>query len=270
MVHAVAPVSVTEVPVVTIAGEGVVRVSVEGYLEERFAVSADLRATLDTVGTGGRVRLERWPVAPGDRRTVTLERKSVYGPQTRILEVSDTGVRQVPRSPRKHFIGEIDDEPGSGVLVILDPRNGLVTGMSVSGGETFDLETLPGGAPSEYRVVATEERTAGQATHWGCGEEELEQPPELPDLPLAAAAVTPEKSSVPLEAVLAIDTDTELLSQKFGNNTAAAADYVADLIAAMNVMYSRDLDVTLIQGTTFLRTGSDPYSVNSGSSASSG
>ena len=66
-----------------------------------------------------------------------------------------------------------------------------------------------------------------------------------------------------------MDTDTELLSQKFSNNTSAAADYVADLIAAMNVMYSRDLDVTLIQGTTYLRTGSDPYSANSGSSASS-
>jgi hypothetical protein len=269
MVQAAAPVSVTEVPVVTIAGEGVVRVSVEGYLEERFAVPAGLRATLNTVDAGGRVRLEHWPVAPGDRRTVTVERKLVYGPQTQIFEVSDNGLRQLPRSPKRHFIGKIDDEPGSGVLVILDPRSGLVTGMSVSGGETFDLEALPGGAPSDYRVVATEERTAGQATHWGCGEEELEQPSELVDLPFATAALTVEKSTVPLEAVLAIDTDTELLSQKFGNNTSAAADYVADLIAAMNVMYSRDLDVTLIQGTTYLRTGSDPYSANSGGSASS-
>ncbi len=269
MVHAAAPVSVTEVAVVTVAGDGVVRVSVEGYLEERFAVPAGLRATLNTVDTGGRVRLERWPVAPGDRRTVTLERTSVYGPQARIFEVSDTGVRPLPRSPRKHFIGEIDDEPGSGVLVILDPRSGLVTGMSVSGGETFDVEAAPGGAPSELRVIATEERTAGQATSWGCGEEELEQPSALPDLPFAVTALAAEKSTAPLEAVLAIDTDTELLTQKFGNNTSAAADYVADLIAAMNVMYSRDLDVTLIQGATFLRTGTDPYSVNSGSSASS-
>ncbi len=269
MVHAAAPVGVTEVPVVTIAGEGVVQVSEEGFLEERFSLPAGLRATLNAVDAGGRVRLERWPVAPGDRRTVTLERQSVYGPETRIFEVSDTGVRPLPRSPRRHFIGEIDDEPGSGVLVILDPRSGLVTGMSVSGGETFDLEALPGGAASEFRVVAAEERAAGQAAHWGCGEEELEQPSELPDLPFPATALTAEKSTVPLEAVLAIDTDTELLSQKFGNNTGAAADYVADLIAAMNVMYSRDLDVTLIQGTTYLRTGSDPYSVNSGGSASS-
>ena len=267
--HGAAPGSVTEVPVVIIAGDGVVRISVEGYLEERLALPAGLSATLNTVDTEGRVRLDRWPVAPGDRRTVTLERKSVYGPETRIFEVTDHGLRQLPRSPKRHFIGEIDEEPGSGVLVILDPRTGLVTGMSVSGGETFDLEALPGGAPSEVRVIATEERTAGQATSWGCGEEELEQPPELPDLPFAAGALTAEKSTVPLEAVLAVDTDTELLSQKFSNNTSAAADYVADLIAAMNVMYSRDLNVTLIQGTTYLRTGSDPYSANSGGGASS-
>ena len=182
--HAAAPGSVPEVPVVTIAGDGAVQVSEEGFLEERLALPARLSATLNTVDTEGRVRLERWPVAPGDRRTVTLERKSVYGPETRIFEVTDHGLRQLPRSPKRHFIGEIDDEPGSGVLVILDPRTGLVTGMSVSGGETFDLEALPGGAPSEVRVIATEERTAGQATSWGCGEEELEQPPEMPDLPL--------------------------------------------------------------------------------------
>ena len=123
--HGAAPGSVTEVPVVTIAGDGTVQVSEEGFLEERFALPAGLRATLNTVVAGGRVRLERWPVAPGDRRTVTLERKSVYGPQTRIFEISDNGLRQLPRSPKRHFIGEIDDEPGSGVLVILDPRNGL-------------------------------------------------------------------------------------------------------------------------------------------------
>jgi hypothetical protein len=68
--------------------------------------------------------------------------------------------------------------------------------------------------------------------------------------------------------VVAIDTDTELLSQKFGNSTAAAADYIADLFAAMNVMYERDLDLRLLQGTTYLRTGSDPYVQNSGGSAS--
>ena len=43
---------------------------------------------------------------------------------------------------------------------------------------------------------------------------------------------------------------------------------IADLVAAMNVMYERDLDVTLLQGDTFLRVGSDPYVQNSGGAAS--
>jgi hypothetical protein len=266
---AAAPGSSNEVAVVPIGGDGLVGVSEEGFLEERFVLPAGLSAKLNALETGGRVRLERWPVAPGDRRTVTLERQSVYGAATRIFELSDNGMRRLPLSPRKHFIGEIDDEPGSGVLVVLDPRSGRLTGMSVSGGETFDLETLPGMAPSEVRVLATEERVGTQSAFWGCGEEDLDQPVGLPDTLIAASSATAEKSSTPLEAVLAIDTDTELLSQKFNNNTSAAADYVADLIAAMNVMYSRDLDVTLIQGTTYLRTGSDPYSVNSGGGASS-
>ncbi len=268
-VRAAAPLVMIEAPVITIQTEGAVRISEEGFLEERLVLPVDLGAKLNAIDDGDSLRLERWPVAPGDRRTVTLKKISVYGPSTRIFEIGDDGVRELPRSPRKHFIGEIDGEPGSGVLVILDPRGGRVTGMSISGGETFDLEALPGDMPTDVRVIATEERIGGPLSFWGCGEEELDQPGELPDLRFATASSTVEKSSVPLEAVLAVDTDTELLSQKFSNNTSTAADYVADLIAAMNVMYSRDLDVTLIQGTTYLRTGSDPYSANSGGSASS-
>ena len=257
-----------KIPLISIPDDGTVEVSAEGFLEERLALPPDLPEKLSGLEGEDRMRIEHWPVAPGDRRAVTLKRSEVYGTETRIFEVGDHGIREVPRSPRQHFIGEIDDEPGSGVLVILDPRGRRVTGMSVSGGEMFDLEPVPGGLWSEVRVVASEERSPGRMASWGCGEEELDRPNRIPDLTRIAAPSSAEKSVGPLEAVLAIDTDTELLSQKFGNNTSAAADYVADLIAAMNVMYSRDLDVTLIQGVTYLRTGSDPYTANSGSNAS--
>lgn len=268
-VHAAAPRDTGGIPVIVVEAAGAVRISEEGFLEERLVLPVDLGARLNALGDGDSLRLKRWPVAPGDRRTVLLTKSPVYGAATRIFEVGDDGLRELPRSPRQHFIGEVEEEPGSGVLVIFDPRSGRVTGMSVSAGEAFDLEAAPGAAMSEVRVVAADERSAGQATHWGCGEEELDHPSPLPDVLSASAPPPAEKSGGPLEAVLAVDTDTELLSQKFNNNTTAAADYVADLIAAMNVMYSRDLDVTLIQGTTFLRTGSDPYSVNSGGGASS-
>jgi hypothetical protein len=110
---------------------------------------------------------------------------------------------------------------------------------------------------------------AGLEPHWACGGEELDDPPDPTTRSIGLKNDSATKSGSPLDAVLAIDTDTELLSQKFSGNTSAATDYIADLIAAMNVMYSRDLGVRLVQGTTFLRTSSDPYTVNSGGYATS-
>lgn len=52
------------------------------------------------------------------------------------------------------------------------------------------------------------------------------------------------------------------MSVRFGNDTTAATNWIADLFATMNVMYENDLDVQLVQGTTYLRTGSDPYTQN--------
>lgn len=65
--------------------------------------------------------------------------------------------------------------------------------------------------------------------------------------------------TAPRVAVIAVDTDNELLSARFANNTANATSWIADLFGAMNVMYRRDLNVVLQHGTTYLRTATDPY-----------
>jgi hypothetical protein len=59
-------------------------------------------------------------------------------------------------------------------------------------------------------------------------------------------------------ATVAVDTDNELLSIKFGNNTTLAVNYLAGLFAAMNVMYERDLLIRLRQGYTVLRPSTTP------------
>jgi hypothetical protein len=256
-------------PTIDATGSGVVRISSEGFLEERLHMPKAVQANLVNIASGESVRLLGWPVSPGDHRAVTVTRVPVYAKGARILEISDEGLRELPRSKHRHFIGEIEDEPGSGVLIILDPAGGILRGLTVSGGLSYDLEPFEGESSSEVRVVATHEKLEADDPYWACGEEELGSriPPMDPE-DLQKDQVVP-KSSGPLEAVLAIDTDTELLSQKFGGNTASATNYIANLIAAMNVMYSRDLDVTLVQGTTILRTSSDPYTANSGGAASS-
>jgi hypothetical protein len=246
---------------------GVIGVTTEGFVEERAILPGDLALNLREMAEDEVFVLENWPVSPGDHRPVRLRRQSVYGPDTHIFELGADGMREVPRSARIHFVGSVDGEPGSGVLIVLDPRTGRLNGLAVSGGAVFDLIPVDGGSASEVRVVATSDRLAGEDPFWDCGGDSLDWPVETHDL--ARESTTKAAVSGPLEAVLAIDTDTELMSQKFSGSTAAAVDYIADLIAAMNVMYSRDLDVTLVQGTTFLRTSSDPYSANSGSNASS-
>jgi len=248
---------------------GTVGISSEGLLEERFRVPPTVRAALEQLEPGASVTFSQWPVAPGEHRPIRLERRSIYAADARVFEIGDSGVREVPRSPRLHYLGVIEDEVGSGVLLTLDPRTGQLSGAAFSRGVGYDLIAGDPGDPASVRVVATDERTASLDPTWDCGGERL----YLPDMPgpllAGSAASAGAKSGGPLEAVIGVDTDTELLSQKFGNSSATAADYIADLFAAMNVMYERDLDLTLLQGTTFLRTGSDPYSQNSGGSASS-
>lgn len=252
-------------PVIQIPDAGVVQVSSEGLLEERLTLPRFVHAQLGQLDMGGSLRFAGWPVSPGDHRTISVTRRPVYAPNARILEVGEFGAREVPRSTHRYFIGEIDDEPGSGVLVILDPASGRVTGLAFSDGLTFDLLSAEEGDPSEVRVVGTHDRVGELDPHWDCGDQNRDVFP-TPGLSSQKALVA--KAAGPLEAVLAIDTDTELMSQKFGGSTTAATNYIADLIAAMNVMYARDLGVTLVQGTTFLRTSSDPYSGGGGSASS--
>jgi hypothetical protein len=253
-------------PVIEIPDAGVVQVSSEGLLEERLTLPRVVHAQMERLNTGEALRFVGWPVSPGDRRTITVTRRPVYAPNARILEIGEHGVREVPRSTHRYFIGKVDDEPGSGVLVILDPATGRLTGLAFSSGLGYDLLAAEEGDPYKVRVVATRERVEDLDPHWDCGDQNLDVFP-APGHPSRKALEA--KAAGPLEAVLAIDTDTELMSQKFGGSTTAATNYIADLIAAMNVMYARDLGVTLVQGTTFLRTSNDPYTANSGSSASS-
>ena len=250
-------------PIIEIGAIGDVQISSEGFLEERFVMPGVVSVRLNNLAVGESLRLAGWPVSPGDHRTISVKRRSIYAPGARILEIGEHGARELPRSKHRYFVGEIDDEPGSGVLVILDPLSGRLTGLAMSDGQSFDLAPVPGGSPTEVRVVATHERMAGLDPHWGCGGEELANPPSPTGRVVGLKNNAATKSGGPLDAILAIDTDTELLSQKFGGSTSAATNYIADLIAAMNVMYSRDLGVTLVQGTTFLRTSNDPYTANS-------
>jgi metallopeptidase family M12-like protein/IPT/TIG domain-containing protein len=103
-------------------------------------------------------------------------------------------------------------------------------------GETPSWSCGTTGAPLDFRL-----REAQSGASGGSG--------GLPNS-ITGAAITSLHT-----AIVAVDTDNELLFNKFGDNTSTATNYIASLIAQMNVMYQRDLLIQLVQGTTFLRVG---------------
>ncbi len=221
----------------------------------------DALGRLREVPLEGRISLPNWPVAPGRRARVQLERHEIYAPDARIFEVSARGVVEVPRSPRHYFWGTVEGDPGTTVVLSVDPGSGALDGRVVGSGGSFRLEG-DRREPARIRVVdeGRELSARGITLTSECSADDL--PQRLPSEALFADALGPEFALPSTHtATIAVDTDNEFMSLKFDNDTGAATTYLATLFAEMNVIYERDLNVRLLQGTTYLRTSSqpDPY-----------
>lgn len=239
-----------------------------------------LRAALEET-----VLVAGWPIAPGVRADVRITRFEIYAPDARIWKVEGNRQTEVPRSRMVFFRGLAEDDPDLRIFVAVDPGTGAFQGLAVSPEGTYEIRPFPKAAGGRSHLVTVPEyflpeyflRDDGEAERlsWTCGQsgaplDFLQEKPtgapsagESADFPLDRAIGSLHSVTV------AVDTDNELLLQKFADDTTNATNYVAALIAALNVIYERDLNIRLLQGTTFLRvsTTPDPYTVT-GSGAS--
>jgi hypothetical protein len=206
------------------------------------------------------IAMDGWPVAAGERHRVELARFEVYAPDARILEVRGDRLVELPRSRLSFFHGRSVDDPETRLMVTVDPDSRSLTALAATSGRLSELRPR-GGEAGGHLVASAEAFLPEEAeTSWGCAQEttELERLwlPSSNLQPAIGAAITSLHT-----ATIAVDTDNELMSLKFGNDTAAATNYIANLIARMNVMYERDLLIRLVQGFTLLRpsTTADPY-----------
>lgn len=237
------------------------------------------------------VRVADWPVGPDERAEVLLTRFDVYAPGARIFVVEGQGQRdhrEIPRSRLAFFSGTAADDPEVTVFAAVDPDSGHVNGFTQTRDKFHEIHPLSH-VPSlavdrstRSHLVAPAEvflKERGEPSSWACGQSgaplDFVQKMQAVSEELAArtaplGSVTAEAISTLHTATIAVDTDNELLSIKFGNNTTAAANYVASLIASMTVIYERDALVRLLQGTTYLRpsTTADPYNQTGTGSAS--
>jgi len=217
------------------------------------------------------VRVSGWPVAPGERADVVLTRHEIYAAGAKIFKVHNGRTTEVPRSRLSFLWGTVDGDTSVRVFVAVDPDNEQLDGFSLAPHATHEIHPL--GAAKlgvavpgirQYLIAPPEVflEQAGETPEWTCGQSGapldflLKQAEAGNGAGIRSPAPITETAITSLHtAVLAVDTDNELLYYKFTDNTTTATNYIASLIAQMNVIYQRDLLIQLVQGTTFLRVG---------------
>lgn len=253
-----------EAPLRGAAAAGRLVAAPDGAGEAELVGLADtLIPSLMKLPSGTSLAVADWPVTPGGRQEIELTRFEVYAPDARIVKIEDGEAIELPRSRRAFFRGRSVDDPDTRLMVTVDPDTGTLEAAAYGREGTHQLKPAEGG---EYLVAAAEAfQTQAQQPAWSCGQEldPLAQGGALPfsaPTALPAAGAAGDVVSV-RTAVIAVDTDNELMQLKFGNNAVAATNYIASLFALMNVMYERDVQVRLLQGFTILRpsTTADPY-----------
>lgn len=235
---------------------------------DTLTLEAAPAARLSTLPAGSELVLEGVPDGHGGRADLRFERIEVYAAGARVIRIDAAGEHELPRSRRVHWIGR----DGAGTVrgsLSFDPGLDRVAGSGYSPAGAFAWSGQRDG--DRLRLQARPLASvlpAGVVPQVVPGEDGLDSGRPFPDaLSLALAGQVPAGS--PRAAVVAIDTDNEFLSRRFGNDASAASDWIGDLFATMNAMYVSDLNLSLQQGTTYLRTAPDPYTVTTTPAGSS-
>jgi hypothetical protein len=225
-----------------------------------------------TLTPGASIMVTEWPVAPGVRQDVELTRFDVYAADARVVKIEGGKVITLPRSPLAFFQGRSAEDFDTRLVVSIDPATQALQGTAFTREGTHELRLQSQDVSRGYLVSTAEAMVEqGEPPSWACGQQQ--NPLELSSLfeTSSVRSVAAEAITTLHKATIAVDTDNELMQLKFGNNTAAATNYIANLIARMNVMYERDFLVRLVQGFTILRpsTTQDPYNQSGTGSADS-
>ena len=210
-----------------------------------------------------------FPTAPGVRRRVHLVRREIYAEGARVFRVDGQFRTEVPRSRLVFFWGSDLEGAGNRLFIAFDPATRGFSGLVHGPEGVHEIARDP--SDRRGRHLLAQPQTPQSAT-WTCGQEDSVEtavswaPPATNRT--AAASIHPNVLTSLHSAVVAIDTDNEYMTY-WGNNTTNVTNYIAQLLASINVMYERDLNLRLLQGTTFLRVSTipDPYVQNPGSNA---
>jgi hypothetical protein len=207
------------------------------------------------------------PIDPERTQTMRVERFEVYDPEAKVWVFDESGEKRAHNpSTLQFYLGIPAQSTSERLLLIVDPdKPKEITGFSFTRSGTYSVSGNLGKLTlSELKAPKGIESAASCSTKGGA---ELMTQEPINFLRTRAA-------SAPLgatrQARLAVETDNEFMSLKFSDNSTAANNWIAQLVATMNAQsFEPDLDLMLTLTTVNLRpsTSPDPYSQNSGGAA---
>lgn len=229
---------------------------------------ADLQALLRSP-VGATTDIAAIDIEEGGASITRLKRVDVYAPDAQIMADTGAGLVSVPRSKLLHFVA-VDTDGMTRFAFSISPDGETLDGMLLSSQGRFSLRSIrkDGGIEliAERRPKLTPE---GEPIYFACENDNFDM--RGIQLPTQASVDEHFEQKAGLgalrTAIIAYDTDTELFAApRFSSGVPLTnvTNYLATLTNLMNVVYERDLDVTLQQGTTLLRNAADPYTSANG------
>ncbi len=233
------------------------------------ALDLDVRtvAKLRNTPVGESFQLRDVPIGQDSTAQVWMRRFDVYAPDARVYAIDDGKKREIARSDWLHFISDKAHPDAPRIGLSMSPDGAEVQGFLLGNdGVNYAIQRQAGKRSGSLSLTRANQDDKGKDIAFTCANEvggldmiNAAHRDLLSKVGQRVRSGTNNSKLASRSAVIAVDTDNELLSIKFSNNTTSAGNYVSSLIALMNVIYERDLDLTLLQGTTYLRTTSDPF-----------
>lgn len=221
---------------------------------------------------GGRLTL---PLADGSEVALDLELYDLMG-EGNAVTISDAQGRRPAPVATTLYRGRVAGEPGSWAVIALSPEGAM--GTVERGGARWQLQPAEAAAkPARAHTFAPEALVATAGSSRLCGIDEANEaryqpfgpgPMADPGLLRNAPGRGPSPDAVQLNAPrivfsVAVDCDQEILGNKFGGNLTNATNYVLTLLGTVNLVYERDVEITLKFPYVNLWSGTDPYTQGS-------
>ncbi len=218
-------------------------------------------------GTVLRLQANAIKTAPevADEAEWAIRRVEVYAADAQLWIATEHGLEPAPRSDLLHFIATRGDERlALSMAPNLTHGTGLLLGeagsFSLTAHARSDGSLMLDGTPTDTPLAD------GTVPQFDClGGFDVDQGRDTSaTLAKLGAGASPKVAA--RRVTLAIDTDNELMLEKFSNNTSAASNYLAQLVLGMSAIYEKEpgdggARLKLELGSSILRpsTTTDPY-----------